>query len=339
MKKLFLHNPYFRLIAPVFSGVLIYLLILLINNNVEQLESNFISQELFFCIFLAYIIQEGSRILLSRKTKLKNVVPTAKTVIIEILILLLFAFFLVTTSVFSYYQYVLGYSPSAGELIMFNSIFGTVTIIYILLFISHEYLIRTHQKKLEQEKENKEILEAEFQHFRSGINPDLLFDSFNALITLVHIDQNKANQLIDRLAHVYRYILAPKIDEFVDLHTEIQPLEQFVDLFSALPYRSVQLKTDRGMSGKIIPGTLLHIVEKIIRSTIPSQDQHLMIELRDNLEYLTLTFEDQQKVEMPLSEKALSDISTSYALYSDTPLYVNSVGKYCEIGIPKINMQ
>lgn len=338
MKKLFLHNPYFRLIGPVFSGILVYLLILLINNNVEQLESNFISQELFFCIFLAYIIQEGSRILLSRNTEHKKTTPTTKSVIIEIVILLIFAFFLVTASVLGYYQYVLGYSPSAGELVMFNSIFGAVTIIYILLFISHDYLIRTHQKKLEQEKENKEILEAEFQHFRSGINPDLLFDSFNALITLVHSDQKKANQLIDRLAHVYRYILAPKIDEFVDLHTEIQPLRQFVDLFSALPYRSVQLKMEPGISGKIIPGTLLHIVEKIIRSTIPSQDQHLTIEIKDDMEYLTLSYQDQQKVEMPLNEKALYDISQSYALYSATPLYLDSNGKSCEIGIPKISI-
>ena len=338
MTKLFLHNPYFRLIGPVFSGILIYLLILLINNNVEQLKSNFLSQELFFCIFLAYIIQEGSRFLLSRDTRQKKITPTTKSVIIEIFILLVFTFSLVTASVFGYYRYVLGYSPSAGELVIFNSIFGTVTIIYILLFISHDYLIRTHHKKLEQEKENKEILEAEFQHFRSGINPDLLFDSFNALITLVHSDQNKANQFIDRLAHVYRYILAPKINEFVDLHTEIQPLGQFVDLFSALPYRSVHLKTDPGISGNIIPGTLLHIVEKIIRSTIPSQDQDLTIELKDNMEYLTLSYQDQQKVEMPLNEKSLSDISKSYALYSPVPLYLYSNGKYCEIGIPKISI-
>ena len=93
-----------------------------------------------------------------------------------------------------------------------------------------------------------------------------------------------------------------------------------------------------GLSGNIIPGTLLHIVEKIIRSTIPSQDQDLTIELNENMEYLTLTYQDQQKVEMPLNEKSLNDISKSYALYSPAPLYLCSNGKYCEIGIPKISI-
>ena len=62
MNKLFIHNPLFRIISPLCSGILIYLLILLINNNVSQLKETFLGQELYVCIGLTYLIQEYSRL-------------------------------------------------------------------------------------------------------------------------------------------------------------------------------------------------------------------------------------------------------------------------------------
>jgi len=43
MRKLFIHHPLFRLLSPLFSGILVYLLLLLINNNIGQLQEAFLS--------------------------------------------------------------------------------------------------------------------------------------------------------------------------------------------------------------------------------------------------------------------------------------------------------
>ena len=64
MKKLFVHHPFFRLLSPLFCGVIVYLLILLLNNDIEQIQDGFFNEELYFCIGLSYLIQEFSRILL-----------------------------------------------------------------------------------------------------------------------------------------------------------------------------------------------------------------------------------------------------------------------------------
>jgi hypothetical protein len=45
MKRYFIHSSFFRLVAPPAFGVLAYLLILLINNNVAQVNDIFNSQE------------------------------------------------------------------------------------------------------------------------------------------------------------------------------------------------------------------------------------------------------------------------------------------------------
>ena len=76
MKKLFIHKPLFRLLSPIFNGFVSYLLILLINNNIAQLQEEFLRQELFVCIALSYVIQEFSRLLLQlfeSKIKVKSV--------------------------------------------------------------------------------------------------------------------------------------------------------------------------------------------------------------------------------------------------------------------------
>ena len=63
MTKLFIHTPLFRFLSPIFSGVVSYLLILLINNNIEQLQEQFLGQELYVCITLSYIVHEFETIL------------------------------------------------------------------------------------------------------------------------------------------------------------------------------------------------------------------------------------------------------------------------------------
>ena len=72
MKRLFVHNPLFRILSPVFSGAIVYLLILLINNNVEQLQEQFLGNELYLCIGLSFFIHEFSRLLLLLFNKLPN---------------------------------------------------------------------------------------------------------------------------------------------------------------------------------------------------------------------------------------------------------------------------
>ena len=64
MKKYFIHNPFFRLFAPAVYGFLIYLLILLINNQVLHVKEFFNEQEVYICIVLMYLSFESIRIVI-----------------------------------------------------------------------------------------------------------------------------------------------------------------------------------------------------------------------------------------------------------------------------------
>ena len=122
MTKLFVHNIWFRILSPFFSGVLVYLLILLINDSVLAIQEDFLSQELYVCIGLAFITQESSRlclILFSRFTVFKSF---ALRIFFQIVIAIVITAILVSLAIYLYFKYVLLYTPNFRELYIFNSI-------------------------------------------------------------------------------------------------------------------------------------------------------------------------------------------------------------------------
>ena len=61
MKKLFIHNTVFRISAPILYGILVYLLILLVNNNLNDLLKIYSNKELYVCLALSYLSMESLR--------------------------------------------------------------------------------------------------------------------------------------------------------------------------------------------------------------------------------------------------------------------------------------
>ncbi|MEO0902453.1 MAG: histidine kinase, partial [Bacteroidota bacterium] len=103
MNKLFVHHPLFRLLGPLFSGTLVYLLILLINNTIEDLGANFFTQELYVCIGLAYIIQEASRLVIVLFNRLKRSKSFLVKSILHLVVTLLLSIVLVTSAMYLYF--------------------------------------------------------------------------------------------------------------------------------------------------------------------------------------------------------------------------------------------
>ena len=77
----------------------------------------------------------------------------------------------------------------------------------------------------------KQNLAHQLEIFNNEINPDLLFQSLETLIPLVHHDPGTAENFVDRLATVYRYILDNRKKELVSVEEEIQASKNLIYLF------------------------------------------------------------------------------------------------------------
>lgn len=334
MKKLFVHNPLFRLLSPVFSGIIVYLLILLVNNNVQQVYEQFLGKELYVCIGLSYIIQEFSRLLLllfKRFLVLKN---SLFQFLAQIIISMLLCVVLVTVCISFYYDNFVGFSPNNEELWMFNSIFSIVTLIYVLLFISHQYLYKINTEKLSQELLIKQNIQDDFQNFKAGINPNLLFESFEALLVLIKQDKEKADDFIDYLSTIYRYILSSKKEQLVAVNDEVLHTQELVKLFNELPYRDIEINSIIKNDFLIVPRSLLFLVEQIVRSTIISPNVKLVLTLEEKKDFLAVSYVHNDKITEQFTFESLAEIKRIYKVYANKNIQLKEEDKQRTILFP-----
>ena len=256
--------------------------------------------------------------------------------IIQIVASLLLCIILVTIAIHLYYKNILGFTPSSGELWMFNSIFCAITIIYVLLHISHRYLYKVNTKRLENEYMMKQLVEDDFMQFKNGINPTLLFECFEAMIVLIRQNSDKVDHLIDHMALVYRYILSKKSKQLVLVEEELNVLDELVQLFNYLPFRNVVLNKDIHSSFLVVPGSMLVLVERIIRNTINNHENPLSIDLIEGDKCLILSYVKNDKIIYGFKNSAFNDIDNRYTIYSEDDLIIEDIDSKRIIRIPKL---
>lgn len=339
MRKLFVHQPLFRFLSPVFSGAVVYLLILLLNNNVAQLQEEFLGEDLYVCIGLSYAVQELSRGLLMLFKRTPDFLGVFLTLLLQTVLSLVICISAVLLSISFYYKYIIGFSVDNSELLMFASIYSVFTLIYILLFISHQYLYKINSDKLQQEELMKQYVEQDFIQFKRGINPHLLFESFEALIVLLHENKEKSEEFIDHLATIYRYILSNKDKQLVSIKEEYEHLLELRKLFNKLPYRNVKLEFSITKDFLIVPGTLFFLIELIVKKTIMSSSIELEISIFEVEDSIEISYNHHDKINSKLYLSDLEEIKRTYKIYSKEEIRITEGQEKRNILFPMLTIK
>lgn len=325
MKKYFIHNPFFRLFAPAVYGVLIYMLVLLINNNVLQINEFFSEQEVYICIGLTYLSFETIRLIIILLDKFLK----GEYLLVRIPLQFVFSTVLSTVVVIiglsAYFGFVLGFSIAFSQLLIFTVVYACSSLLYNLLYFSNDYLQRENTLKLASEKQQREVLEMEMAEFKNDINPDLLYESLENVISLMNKKNDEAEEYIDYLASAYRYVLTNRQRELISLRSEIEAAKNIVRLLNEKYFGQLKLEIaldENDLGIQLIPGSLPIVIECIARNTIISAQQPLVIRcyLEDE-EYLTVQSKlNDRLIQHAESTLALNRLQKSYSLYSDHPL-------------------
>jgi LytS/YehU family sensor histidine kinase len=120
--------------------------------------------------------------------------------------------------------------PAASVGISIGLVFVMVLIVRTLQY-AREFYRDLRKKELLEEQLRALAAEAELKALRAQINPHFLFNTLNTIAALTHSDPARAEQMIERLAEMFRYSLdgseqrqATLGDEmaFVDVYLEIE---------------------------------------------------------------------------------------------------------------------
>ncbi|MFN9502800.1 MAG: histidine kinase [Chryseotalea sp.] len=344
MKRNLIFSIGFRLLSGFVFGFMVYVLLLFINNSLSELQALFQNQELYVCIGLTYISFECIQFIFSLfklKRKLNDI--TLKKIVGVSVVALFSAWILVGVAISLYFKYGIGYSIAQVELQRFLLLYAIANILYLVLFISNTLLIRENARQLEYEETLRKKIEADFISFKAEINPDLLYESLENIIANVYHNPEFAEEQIDHLAAIYRYGLLHKHKELTNLHEEVHVSGSLLTLVKEKYSKHIHLQLDANIPEGIliIPGSLLVIIDQVVRNTLITQQKPLHFKLYYDQEDGYLIFEhtlNERLLKHKESLEAYNRLQRAYSFFSDKPFVQVKAGNEQFIKLPALQV-
>lgn len=145
------------------------------------------------------------------------------------------------------------------------------------------YIIDKYRESVSEKEYLEQMsLEQEFDHLKQKVNPHFLFNCFNTLSSLITEDKEKAEQFLDELSKVYRYLLRNNEDGMSTVENEIRFIESYFQLLKTRHGEGLQmhLQIDKRYYGYLLPSLSLQlVVENAVKHNIVSKTNPLSIEI------------------------------------------------------------
>lgn len=189
------------------------------------------------------------------------------------------------------------------------------------------------ESELVAERLSKEHIQSQFQTLKNQVNPHFLFNSLNALSSLVHSDPDKAEQFIDEFAKIYRYVLDVKERKFVELKEELRFLESFMFLQQIRfgDHLRLELEVDAARLHDFLPPLALQeLIENAIKHNEVSGQHPLTIRVESKDGSLEVSNGLQpRKEDVASTGTGLKNLKERYRLFADKePEFVATSKQY-----------
>lgn len=149
---------------------------------------------------------------------------------------------------------------------LFSLIIGTLILIYQLQQKSIE--AKLNAKELDLIKLNQLKTEAELQTLQSKINPHFLYNALNSIVSLIHEDPDKAEDMTLKLSKLFRHSVNTMQENFCAVKDEVEILNTYLAIEKVRFGNRIDFKieVDESLNEKLIPRFLLQpLVENSLK--------------------------------------------------------------------------
>lgn len=158
-----------------------------------------------------------------------------------------------------------------------------VTLFVALIIHGRNFLISWRQAAIDLERFKNKNLISQYESLKNQVNPHFLFNTLNALMSLVHSDQKKAVDFIRKFADVFRYVLDHQFDQVVQLSTELKFVKSFIYLnktrFGNNLHVHIVGMENVSYDFVIPPLTLQMLLENALKHNVVSNEENLTINI------------------------------------------------------------
>lgn len=196
----------------------------LVHERAPQYSPMDLVLRLLFIFVFSYLVLQFNTNWKYRLYRFHKRVNTLLVVIVNITL-----YFASVMALLAMYPLLLGTEPTYGDQRFFFFIFSVVHIILIFIARILRLGIIRQESMLENERLQQQNLQKELSALRNQLNPHFLFNSLNTLNSLIR-DNHEATMFVNKLSHMYRYILQSGERDLVCLKDELQFLESYTYL-------------------------------------------------------------------------------------------------------------
>ena len=202
------------------------------------------------------------------------------------------------------------------------------------------FLLEWRQTSVDMERLRTEQAMTQFQSLKNQVNPHFLFNSLNALSSLVYDDQEKAVEFIRRLSHVYRYVLDKKDEELVPIEDELSFMENFIFLQKIRFGDNLKTTVTNKVDGGYLPPLALQIlIENAIKHNVVSEKDPLTIDVTLEDEVCTVVNSIKEKLAKDSTGIGLSNLKARYQYLSNKQVKVENNGQLFSVELPILTME
>lgn len=250
----------------------------------------------------------------------------------------------------AFYNFVLGIGYS-GRFAPLNYNFamgflsGFITQTFVAMTcIGYFYLTLVNKTKERLSQAQRAKSEMELKTLRQNIAPHFLFNNLNVLSSLIEKNPAAANEFLDKLAQLYRYILHTQNAEVISIKDELEFTENYLYLikmrFGAAYNFDWQIPKSEINGQMIVPTALQSLLENVVKHNAGSRENPLQICVKLNEQFLTVENELRLKSQSNLpSGTGLQNLSARYLLLTEKPFEISGDGDIFKVKIPLLEMK
>lgn len=192
-----------------------------------------------------------------------------------------------------------------------------VTLMYESAFFFQSW--KSHVQKTEALA--RENVQSQLDALKNQLDPHFLFNSLNTLASLIDDENSPAQNYLDKLSDVYRYVLVSREKNTVTLEEEMQFLDAYIYL-NKIRFREnlqveTQLLTDTNQL-HVAPLSIQMLIENAIKHNVVSKEKPLKIRIVQEDGFLTVENNLQEKMTFEKSTKVgLQNIINRYRLLTE----------------------
>ncbi|WP_020595213.1 sensor histidine kinase [Spirosoma panaciterrae] len=203
-------------------------------------------------------------------------------------------------------------------------------------------LKKWRENTFEKEQLKKINIQSQLESLKSQVNPHFLFNSLNTLSSLIDDDPEKAEEFVDQMANVYRYLLQTNAGSLTTLQTELAFIQSYFHLLKTRYGAGIFLSIDvaaQYTSFMLPPLTLQMLVENAVKHNVILASKPLAISIKttDDGQLLVLNNLQRKTGRVLSNQVGLSNITAKYRLLTHTSPVVSDDGHYFMVRLPLLS--